>query len=418
MIRTERLDNGLTVLIEPMHGVRSCGCAWLLPGGSASDPVDKQGRAAMWSEIMCRGAGELDSRAHADALDRAGASRHTDSGSRFLSLSSAMLGEKFAEVFPLLADMVVRPLFAPDAVDPARELSLQALESLKDDPQERAVLAARERHHPEPLNRSGYGDEAGLNALSHEELFASWKGTVQPGGSILSIAGAVDADAVLGEIARATAGWTGEGEIPDPGGASPRGYGHETDDTNQVQVVVVHEGPTALDDASVLERVAAAVLSGGMSGRLFTEVREKRGLCYAVSASYRASREFGATTAYVGTTPERAQESLEVLFAELERIRTPEGAITQEEFDRAMVGLKSGLVFGGESTSARASALANDMFVFGRGRTLEERAEELASVTLEAVNDYLAGSSLGGVTIQTVGPEALRVPEAAGAGGA
>jgi len=187
-------------------------------------------------------------------------------------------------------------------------------------------------------------------------------------------------------------------------GSGTRGTGHLPDESNQVQIVVVHDAPREGTRESVLERVVLAVLSGGMSSRLFTEVREKRGLCYAVHASYRAEHDFGSVTGYVGTTPERAAESLEVLVAELERIR--EG-IQAEEFERAMIGLSSRIVFSGESSSARAGALANDFVQRGAARTLDAVREEIASVTLGEVNAYLQGRSLGEYSVQTLGPEPM-----------
>jgi predicted Zn-dependent peptidase len=126
-----------------------------------------------------------------------------------------------------------------------------------------------------------------------------------------------------------------------------------------------------------------------------------------VSASYTGNRDFGRALAYVGTTPERAQESLDVLLAELRRINTPEGKVTREEFDRAVTGFKSSLVFSGESTAARASALARDQFRLGRPRSLEELAAAIDAVTLEQVNDYLSTRSLGTLTVQTLGPAPL-----------
>ena len=115
-------------------------------------------------------------------------------------------------------------------------------------------------------------------------------------------------------------------------------------------------------------------------------------------------------SAYVGTTPERAQESLEVLLAELDRINTPAGRVTPEEFQRALIGFKSGLVFSGESTSARASAIAGDTRRLGRARSLGEIADRLDSITLDEVNAYLARRRLGALTIQTLGPAPLNPP--------
>ena len=156
-----------------------------------------------------------------------------------------------------------------------------------------------------------------------------------------------------------------------------------------------------------MERVTTSALSGGMSGRLFTEVREKRGLCYSVHASYAADRDYGRSIAYSGTTPERAGETLKVLRGELERIATSAGQVTEDEFARAIVGMKSRLVMSGESTGARASALARDIWKLGRPRSLDELAETVDAITLDQVNDYLAQRSMGEMTVCTLGPESL-----------
>ena len=113
-------------------------------------------------------------------------------------------------------------------------------------------------------------------------------------------------------------------------------------------------------------------------------------------------------TAYVGTTPERAQESLDVLFAELERIQSPAGKVEKDEFDRARIGMKSRLVFSGESTAARAGALAGDWHRLGRARSLDEMAAQIDAVTLDQVNDYLSKRSMGRMTVQTLGPAELK----------
>ena len=97
-------------------------------------------------------------------------------------------------------------------------------------------------------------------------------------------------------------------------------------------------------------------------------------MCYSVNAGYSGGKLLGAVEAYVGTAPDRAQQSLDVLVAELERINAAAGKITQNEFDRAIVGMKSRLVFSGESTAGRAAALAADMHRLGRHRSLDEIA--------------------------------------------
>ncbi len=366
----------------------------------------------MWEELLMRGVGDRDSRSQADAVDRLGVGRSVDVGTYYMRVGATMMGARVVEALPLLADMVLRPAMHGDDIEPARDLALQALASLKDDPQERAMIAARRRHLPEPINRSGLGTAEGIAAVTRENLSDDWHATARPGGAIIAMAGAIGADEVFEALEGQLKGWSGATALPKNGPVPPRGYEHEDDETNQAQIIVCHDAPTELADESILEKIVLNVLSGGMSGRLFTEVREKRGLCYSVSAGYRGDRDFGSVTAYVGTTPERAQESLDVLLAEMARINSssPADRITHEEFQRAVAGMKSRLVFSGESTAARASALAADMHVYGRPRTLGEIAEKIDRVTLDQVNEYLAKRRPGRMTIQTLGPKALTPP--------
>lgn len=417
MLRT--LECGLPLIVEPMTGVRSVGLTWLLPAGSATDPQDRQGLSAMWSELIFRGCGELDSRRQADALDRLGLSRSADVATFHLRLGCTLLGSRLADALPLIVDMVRRPRMDEEAIEPTRDLCMQELASLADDPQERAVLALRERHNPAPLNRSGMGTEAGLAAITRADLVEGWRRQVRPGtaaggwgGAVLAIAGAVeDPDAIASQLDGLLKGWEG---APPPiviEEAPHRGtYHHIQDDSAQVQVTLMHEAPPEPHPDANLERVVSAVLSGGMAARLFSEVREKRGLCYSVSSSYATDRAFGRVLAYVGTTPERAQTSLDVLVAELERINTPEGAVQPDEFERALTGIKANIIFSGESTGARAAALAGDFHRLGRPRSLAEIRAAFDSISLDDVNAYLARRELGPVTIVTLGPSELTPP--------
>jgi predicted Zn-dependent peptidase len=403
------LDCGMPLIVECMPNVRSAAISWLIPAGSATEPAHLEGLSAMWAELLLRGAGNLNSRQHADAVDRLGASRHASPGTFTMGVSSTMLGDRVLEVLPLIVDVVRHPRMDEDAIEPSRDLCLQSLASLQDDPQERAMLAARARHYPSPLNRSGLGTEEGLRAMTRDDLLREWHARAKPGRSIFAAAGAIDASALANALNRLLQGWSGTTAEPESSGVAPRGYGHEDDATNQVQIVLVQDAPADPHPDSILEKIVVQVLSGGMAGRLFSEVREKRGLCYAVSAGYRGERDFGTVTSYVGTTPERADEALRVLRDELDRINSPEGRITQDEFSRAVVGMKSALIFSGESTAARASAIAADQRRLGRPRTLHEVAQQIDDVTLDRLNAYLARRMLGNVTIQTLGPKALAV---------
>ncbi len=411
-IQVRQLACGMPVLFEPMSGVGSVGVTWLIPAGSSTDPEQREGLCAMLSELLFRGAGELDSRAQADALDRVGLSRSCEPSTHHIRLGFALTGDRLNAALPLIVDMVRRPRMEEASVDPARQLALQSLESLADDPQQRAMIACKARHADLPFNRSGLGTEAGLEAVTRDDLVAHWAHRARPEGSILAIAGAIHPEGVddlAMKLDGLLAGWTGS---PPPIGRAVsklRGtFHHETDDSAQVQIVLMHDAPAERDHESAAERVVSAVLSGGMSCRLFTEVREKRGLCYAVSQGYATDRDWGRCVAYVGTTPERAQVSLEVLTAELDRVQTPAGAVTPDEFDRAITGIRSSVVMSGESTGARASALAMDQFRLGKPRTLEEVEARYAGLTLGEVNGYLETRRSIPRTVVTLGQEALK----------
>lgn len=409
-ITTRTLGCGLVLIVERMEGVRSAAISWAIPAGAARDPDDRQGLAAMWHELILRGAGDLDSRAHADALDRIGATRGCDVGMHYLRLSLTLLAERVMEAMPLVVDMVRRPRFDAAAIEPVRDLCLQSLASLADEPQQRAALAARSRHHPTPLGRSGMGTEAGLRAIAREDVVSGWSARAVPAGSVLAVAGPVDADALAARLDALLAGWAGDAPPIVRGPVPARGYGHEPDESNQVQILVLADAPAEAHADAPRERAVAAVLSGGMSGRLFTEVREKRALCYSVSAAYSTEKDGGTLSAYVGTTPERAQESLDVLWAEMERLRTPGGAITEDELARAAVGMKSRLIFSGESTGARAAALTGDYVRLGRARPLSELTAQIDGLSAADLNQYLSRRVRGPVTIQTLGPTALTPP--------
>lgn len=396
---------GLDLLVEPMPGVSSAAMTWKFPAGAAGDPASRLGESALLNEYTARGAGGLTSRQHSDALDRVGVERSSSVGVHHLTLAATMLGSNVPAALPLFAAVARDPMLPADALEAVKSLCVQAIESIKDDPQHEAMIRLRERHVPAPFNRHGYGEIDHINAMTIDDVRRAWKQRCVPRGTIVALAGAVDADQIAAILDGSLTGWTGA--CPEPGESAPaqRGIHHIEQPSAQVHIGIACDAPREADENAMLERLAVAVLSGGMSGRLFTEVREKRSLCYSVGASYGAERERGVLTIYSGTTPERAQETLDVCLAEMKRL---EQGVTIEEFKRAVVGLKSRLVMQGESTGARASAIARDFHRLGRARTLDEIARAVDALTLESLNAYLSRRAFGPFTVVAVGPTALR----------
>jgi len=405
-IHTHRLDNGLTLVAEPHPAAQSLAVSWLLPAGVGFEPEERPGLASLLSELICRGAGERSAREHSHALDRLGVDRSTSVRSRHLGVFAAMLGRCFDDAFPLLVDMVRRPRLSEDALEPARALALQDLDALDDDPQGRVMDRVVFQHLPRPLGRSRYGTREGVRAISIDELRRFHAERFTPDGAVLSVAGRFDWDRLRRSVDRELGDWTGPERAELSLQPPARGYRHESDDSAQTHIALAADAVPQTHEASDLQRAAVAVLSGGMSGRLFTELRERRGLCYAVFAQYSADRDWGAVVAYVGTTAARAQESHDVLLEQLQRLAD---GVEPDEFERALVGMKSRLVRQGESTRARAAALAKDITLYDEPRSLEQWAQRVDRITREHVEAHLKQHPIRTPTLCTIGPEKLNV---------
>jgi predicted Zn-dependent peptidase len=398
-------DNGLILLAEPNPAAQSLAMSMLTPAGVTGQPQDKQGVAAVLAEMICRGAGERDARAHSDALDQLGVQRSTNVETNHLSLGATMIGSKAGEALPLLLDMIRRPRLDESSLEPSRDLALQEIESLADEPQQSTFIHLRAKHFPPPFDRSSLGVFEHVESLTLDDVRAYRDARFVAGGSVIAFAGAFDWNALKDQIGELTGDWSGSLDEATPHGTAPGGYAHVNADTAQMHIGMAYERVPEADPLSIVQRAGVAVLSGGMSGRLFTEVREKRGLCYAVYATYAGNRHLGAVLSYAGTTVARAQETLDVMCAEHRRLY--EG-VDRGEFERAMIGMKSSLVMQGESTAARAHAIAGDQIVHGRPRTLDDRIAEVDGVTLDRLNNYLRDHAPGDMTLVTIGPEPLK----------
>jgi predicted Zn-dependent peptidase len=159
-------------------------------------------------------------------------------------------------------------------------------------------------------------------------------------------------------------------------------------------------------DAYFRMRAGIGILSDGMSSRLFDRVREQRGLCYTVSASCHSLKNAGGVFGYAGTTPERAQETLDVTLAEIARMTED---LEQAELDRWKVRIQSGLIMEQESSASRASSLASDLYQVGRVLTTEELESTIESITLDQIREYWHDHPPTDYSIVTLGPKPLQV---------
>ena len=211
------------------------------------------------------------------------------------------------------------------------------------------------------------------------------------------------------QIGRLFGDWKApESPALDVGTTSGRRAHLGKEETAQTQIAIAYPS-VPIGHAEYYAAVGAVnVLSGGMSSRLFTEVREKRGLCYAVSASYSGFKDRASVICYAGTTNERAQETLDVTLSELRRLA--EG-IEGEEVQRVQAGLKSSQIMQEESTSARAGTLASDWYYLGRVRPFDEIKSAIDGLTADGLVAHVRRHPPRDLTVVTLGPKPLRVSE-------
>ncbi|MHC4179791.1 MAG: M16 family metallopeptidase, partial [Planctomycetota bacterium] len=199
---------------------------------------------------------------------------------------------------------------------------------------------------------------------------------------------------------------------PGPAGqiveqAPGRKYEHLPYDSTQTQIGIAYASVPYRDPHYFQAWGAVGVLSGGSSARLFTEVRERRGLCYSVHASYSTLRDRGAVFGYAGTSADRAQETLDVILGELTRLAD---GVEENELDRLKARIKSTLIMQQESSAARSSTIARDWYHLGRARTLDELEQLIDQLTAQSINAYLAEHPPGDFTVVTLGSRELEVP--------
>jgi predicted Zn-dependent peptidase len=311
-----------------------------------------------------------------------------------------------AQALDLHADIILEPSLEEDQFELARQLAVDDVLSLDDDPRQKVMLKLREQFYPSPLGRNTVGEVPALKALTAEVSRQIIRDRFNLSQTVFSVAGKYDFDAVCRQMEGLFETERRESSKAVTLGPRAGGYTHLYNEGAQVHIGLMTETVTPTDEDYYNARVAISVLSGGMSARLFTEVREKRGLCYAIGARYHGLKEAAGVICYAGTTPDKAQETLDCVMGEFRRLS--EG-INEEEIARAKVGLKSALILQSESSSSRAGAIGSDYYLLGRVRGLDEIKDKIEQTTADSVLEFLRSHQFKDFTVVTIGPKEVTV---------
>ena len=398
------LKNGMVILGEPMEAVESVAFDFLLPAGASRWPEGFCGGPSVVSDWVFRGAGARDSRQLSDCLDGLGLQRFSSTSSSHLTLGATLEAGNLGEAFDLFGDIVLRPRLEGEQFDLARQLAIEEVKSLDDEPHQKVMLKLKEQFYPSPLGRSTIGEISDLEAMTAEAVADRVRRYFAAPHAVFSVAGRYDFGQVCQQLERLFGDAGGAGPGPVKVGPQGRHYTHIPNDGAQVHIGLMTATARLTDDDYYDARVAISVLSGGMSARLFTEVREKRGLCYSVGARYHALKEAAGIMGYAGTTPDKAQETLDVI---MDQFRHLQEGITAEEMARAKVGLKSSLILQSESSGSRAGSIGTDYSMLGRVRSLDEIKRNIEATTAESVTGFLRRNPFKEFAVVTIGQRAI-----------
>lgn len=408
-IHTHAFANGLTLLAEPMPWLESAAVTLLLPAGCSRDPDHREGLASLASELAQRGSGKRDSRQFIEDLERLGCDASASVAAAHTSFGGAMPAENLGETLEILADLTRRPHLSDDEFDDARQSCIQEVLALEDELSTRALHRLRYRHYPSPWGRSSLGTVPSLEAATPDDVREFVSQLYQPTGAIVSIAGKFDWPWLLETVGRYWGDWKPRPLADQPTGAPQGGYEHIPHESSQTHIWLAYDSVPYSHPDYYEARAAIGVMSDGMSSRLFTEVRENRGLCYSVSAFCHSLRDRGSIFGYAGTTTERAQETWDVMLAEFHKLAA---GVTEAELSRLKASLKSALIMQQESSASRTGSMASDWYHLGRVQTIEELSRIVDGLSVDRINRYLAAHPVRQLSVVTLGAQPLQIATA------
>jgi predicted Zn-dependent peptidase len=399
-----RLDCGITVVTERMPDVRSVTTGFWVGTGSRDEVGDVAGASHFLEHLLFKGTEDRSARSIAEAVDAVGGDMNAFTTKEYTAFYVRALAGSLDLSLDILSDIMWAPAFRPDELEAERQVILEEILMHADEPADLVHEVFTEALYPShPLGREVLGDEATITAMSREQVAGFHGHHYRPGNMVLAAAGELDHDKVADGIERRFSGLPG-GTGPDrvDPAEAPRRLMVVRRPTEQAHLVVGVRALDRDDDDRYALAILNHVLGGGMSSRLFQEIRETRGLAYSVY-SYRASYQgTGALAVYAGTAPARAREVVGLIHAELDRLFTD--GITERELTMAKGHLQGSMALSLEDSGARMSRLGRSQLVHGRVPTLDEVDGLLEAVGLEDVA-RVARQVLGPPrTLAVVGP--------------
>ena len=402
LVRRTVLPSGVRILSEQMPGAQSATVGfWVAVGSRDEEPVT-YGSTHFLEHLLFKGTPTRSALQIAVSFDEVGGEHNAMTAKEYTCYYAKVRDQDLPMAVAVLADMFTSSVIDSEEFESERGVILEELAMADDDPSdvvsERFFEAVFGAH---PLGRPIGGSPASIGAVGRDAVWEHYRANYRPQDLVVTVAGAVDHDALVAGITRAleTAGWDlgieglpvdrrhAAGVLGGSGGELARGSALTIVDrpTEQVNLLLGVPGLAASDDRRAAVTVLNSVLGGGMSSRLFQEVRERRGLAYSVYSFAAGYSDSGLMGLYAGCSPQKAADVAELMLGEFRRLAAD--GITDEELARAQGQLGGGAALALEDSDARMTRLGRSELTFGEFSDLDETLRRLAGVTTAQVQE-------------------------------
>ena len=397
-----KLSNGLRIVTEHMPGVQSAAIGVWVTAGGRHEAEPENGIAHFLEHMAFKGTARRSAVQIAEEIEDVGGYINAYTSREMTAYYARVLSAGVPRALDVISDIVLNPVFDAAEIEIERGVILQEIGQTLDTPDDVIFDWLQEVAYPgQPLGRSILGPSANVSGFGVQD-FRSFVGrNYGPERLILSAAGGIDHDEILRLAERAFGHLSPKstGQIVE--GVFHTGERRELKKLEQAHFTLALEGPSYRDDQIYTAQVYATAMGGGMSSRLFQELRERRGLCYTTYAQAGAHEDTGMLTIYAGTSQEQLPELVRVSADE---IRRAAGGLSAAELDRARAQIKASMVMGLESVSARVERLARMVAIWDRVPPIAEAVAKIDAITLTGLRSYAEQQAQAAAAMALYGP--------------
>ena len=381
-VEVTRLSTGLTIITDAMPHLETASLGVWVGCGSRDERPDEHGIAHLLEHMAFKGTLRRTARQIAEEIEAVGGDLNAATSVETTAYYARVMRSDVPLALDVLSDILANPSFDVDELIREQNVIVQEIGAAEDTPDDIVFDRLQAIAYPgQPMGRSILGTPATVRSFNGARLRTYLGRNYRGPEMVVAAAGAVEHVSVVAEAERRFAAFTA-GTAPAPEPARYRGGAHiEPRDLEQVHVAIALEGVPQSDATLYDLQVFTNVLGGGMSSRLFQEVREKRGLCYVISAFHSPYTDTGLFGIYAGTDATDAAELMRVV---VDQLGAAASGIEEREVGRAKAQMKAGLLMALESSSTRAEQLARQMIAYGRPIATDEIVAKVDAVTVES----------------------------------